>query len=52
MNITKNIHEWLFSLMPATTASIVEMVLIAVVYLAIFAVAGLYLVLLERRVSC
>ncbi|WP_310558084.1 NADH-quinone oxidoreductase subunit NuoH [Flavobacterium sp.] len=51
MNITKNIHEWLFSLMPETTASIVEMVLIAVVYLVIFAVAGLYLVLLERRVA-
>ncbi|MBC7845733.1 MAG: NADH-quinone oxidoreductase subunit NuoH [Flavobacterium sp.] len=51
MNITKNIHEWLFSLMPETTASIVEMVLIAVVYLAIFAVAGLYLVLLERKVA-
>ncbi|MDD5151569.1 MAG: NADH-quinone oxidoreductase subunit H, partial [Flavobacterium sp.] len=51
MNITKNIHEWLFSLMPQATASIVEMVLIAVVYLAIFAVAGLYLVLLERRVA-
>ena len=51
MNITKNIHEWLFSLMPATTASIVQMVLIALVYLAIFAVAGLYLVLLERRVA-
>lgn len=51
MNITKNIHEWLFSLMPETTASIVEMVLIAVVYLAIFAVVGLYLVLLERRVA-
>ena len=51
MNITKNIHEWLFSLMPETTASIVEMVLIAIVYLLIFAVAGLYLVLLERRVA-
>ena len=51
MNITKNIHEWLFSLMPETTASIVEMVLIAIVYLAIFAVAGLYLVLLERKVA-
>jgi len=51
MNITKNIHEWLFSLMPEAIASIVEMVLIAVVYLAIFAVAGLYLVLLERRVA-
>lgn len=51
MNITKNIHEWLFSLMPETAASIVEMVLIAIVYLLIFAVAGLYLVLLERRVA-
>lgn len=51
MNITKNIHEWLFSLMPETTAHLVEMVLIAVVYLIIFAVAGLYLVLLERRVA-
>ena len=37
--------------MPEAIASIVEMVLIAVVYLAIFAVAGLYLVLLERRVA-
>ena len=37
--------------MPETTASIVEMVLIAVVYLAIFAVAGLYLVLLDRWVA-
>ena len=34
-----------------TTASIVEMALIAIVYLFIFAVAGLYLVLLERRVA-
>ena len=37
--------------MPATTASIVQMALIAIVYLLIFAVAGLYLVLLERRVA-
>jgi NADH-quinone oxidoreductase subunit H len=51
MNITKNIHDWLFSLMPETTASIVQMVLIAIVYLLVFAVAGLYLVLLERRVA-
>lgn len=37
--------------MPEGIASIVEMVLIAIVYLAVFAVAGLYLVLLERRVA-
>jgi len=37
--------------MPEAVASIVEMALIAVVYLLLFAVAGLYLVLLERRVA-
>ena len=51
LSITKNIHDWLFNMMPEGVASIVEMVLIAVVYLAIFAIAGLYLVLLERRIA-
>jgi len=51
LSITKNIHDWLFSIMPETAASIVEMVLIALVYLGIFAIAGLFLVLLERRVA-
>ncbi len=51
LSITENIHNWLFSVMPEGVASIVEMVLIAVVYLTIFAVAGLFLVLLERRVA-
>ena len=37
--------------MPEGVASIVEMALIAIVYLTIFAVAGLFLVLLERRVA-
>ena len=51
LNITKIIHDWLFSIMPESVASITEMVLIATVYLAVFAVFGLYLVLLERRVA-
>lgn len=51
LQITKNIHDWLFSVMPENVASIVEMVLIATVYLAAFAVVGLFLVLLERRVA-
>lgn len=51
LSITENIHNWLFSVMPAGVASIVEMVLIAIVYLTVFAVAGLFLVLLERRVA-
>ena len=51
LSITKSIHDWLFSIMPEGVASIVEMALIAIVYLAVFAVAGLYLVLLERKVA-
>ncbi|MCK5815048.1 MAG: NADH-quinone oxidoreductase subunit NuoH [Flavobacteriaceae bacterium] len=47
----ETIHDWLYSIMPEGAASITEMVLIAVVYLALFAVAGLYLVLLERKVA-
>lgn len=37
--------------MPESVAAIVEMILIALVYLGIFAVLGLFLVLLERRVA-
>jgi NADH-quinone oxidoreductase subunit H len=51
LGITKTIHDWLFSVMPEGVASITEMVLIATVYLLVFAVFGLYLVLLERRVA-
>ncbi len=51
LSITKTIHEWLFSIMSETAASITEMILIATVYLAVFAVFGLYLVLLERKVA-
>ncbi len=51
LSITENIHNWLFSTMPEGVASIVEMVLIAIVYLTVFAIAGLFLVLIERRVA-
>lgn len=51
LSITKSIHDWLFDLLPAGWAQFAEWLLIAVVYLLIFAVAGLYLVLLERRVA-
>jgi NADH-quinone oxidoreductase subunit H len=51
LSITKNIHDWLFSIMPEGIASIVEMVLIGLLYLAIFAILGLFLVLLERRIA-
>ena len=51
LSIITNIHDWLFRIMPEGAASIVEMILIAVVYLTAFAVVGLFLVLLERRVA-
>jgi len=51
LSITINIHDWLFSVMPEGVAGIVEMVLIALVYLGLFAVIGLFLVLMERRVA-
>ena len=51
LSITKTIHDWLFSVMPEGIASIVEMVLIGLAYLGFFAVAGLFLVLMERRVA-
>ena len=51
LSITKNIHDWLFNIMPESVANIVEMALIGLVYLAIFAILGLFLVLLERRVA-
>jgi NADH-quinone oxidoreductase subunit H len=51
LNITETISDWIYSIMPETAASYTIMVLIAVAYLALFAVAGLYLVLLERKVA-
>lgn len=51
INIIKTLHNWLFESLPAGLAQWVEWLLIAVAYLLFFAVAGLYLVLLERRVA-
>jgi len=51
LSITKSIHDWLYSSMSENMAHLVEMILIALVYLAIFSVAGLFLVLIERRVA-
>ncbi len=51
LSITKTVHEWLFSVMPESVATVVEWVLIAAVYLAFFALAGLLLVWMERRIA-
>jgi NADH-quinone oxidoreductase subunit H len=51
LNITKSIQDMLMGMMPEGAANITAMVLVALIYLTIFAVAGLYLVLLERKVA-
>lgn len=48
---TEWIHNFLYALMPEGIAHAVELVLIALGFLAFFAVAGLYLVLLERWIA-
>lgn len=54
VSITKTIQDFLLSFLPEgweNTANIGAMTIVALIYLAIFAIAGLYLVLLERRVA-
>jgi len=51
LSITKTIHEWLINLLPEAAVSIVEWLLIAIVYLTFFAIAGLFLVWMERRIA-
>lgn len=48
---TEWIHQWLQSTFTTGVANVLEMVLIALGFLAFFAVAGLYLVLLERWIA-
>jgi NADH-quinone oxidoreductase subunit H len=51
ISITKTINDWIFSIMPESVATLTIWILVAAAYLALFAVAGLYLVLLERKVA-
>ncbi|MFD1095531.1 NADH-quinone oxidoreductase subunit NuoH [Salegentibacter chungangensis] len=51
MNTVLNINNLFLSLIPAEITGVTKMVMIALIYLGIFAVLGLYLVLLERKVA-
>ena len=51
LSITSSIHNWLQEVLPAGWADFVEWVLIAAVYLTFFALAGLLLVWMERRIA-
>ena len=51
MNSTFFIIDWIAGFLPAEINGLTKMVLIALAYLTLFAILGLYLVLLERRVA-
>jgi len=51
LSITGSIHEWLQSSLPAGLADVTEWILIAAAYLTFFALAGLLLVWMERRIA-
>jgi NADH-quinone oxidoreductase subunit H len=50
-NIAKLVHEWLNSLLSPTWVLVVEMVLIGVLAIALFAALGLVLGIMERKVA-
>ncbi len=51
LNIFTDIHNLLLGVMSAEATHITELILIAVAYLGVFALLGLFLVWLERRVA-
>ena len=50
-NIANNIHNWLNTTVGGTWATVIEMVLAGILVISLFAVLGLVLVLMERKVS-
>jgi NADH-quinone oxidoreductase subunit H len=50
-NISQRIHEWLSANFNSTWAMIIEMIMAGVAVISLFAVLGLVLVIMERKVS-
>lgn len=50
-SIADGIHNWLYQTLPATWALIAEMVIVGVCIIGLFALLGLVLVIMERKVS-
>ena len=50
-NITNNVDNWLHQTFNATTALIIEMVIVGTLVIGLFAMLGLVLVIMERKVS-
>jgi NADH-quinone oxidoreductase subunit H len=50
-NITNLVHEWLYATLHPTLALMVEFVIVGVLVISLFAVLGLVLIMMERKVS-
>ncbi len=50
-NITNTIHTWLNNHVSSTLATLIEMLIVALLAMGLFAILGLILVLMERKVS-
>jgi len=50
-SLIHNIHNWFLSVMPATATTVVELVIIAITFILLFALLGLSLVYVERKVA-
>ena len=50
-NISRAVHEWLFDTLHPQLALMVEFAIIGVLIIGLFAVLGLVLVMMERKVS-
>jgi NADH-quinone oxidoreductase subunit H len=49
--ITQLVHEWLYATMHPTLALMIEFFIIGVLIIGLFAVLGLVLIMMERKVS-
>ncbi len=50
-NIADNIHNWLYSTLHPTVALLTEYLIVAVLVIGLFAMLGLVLIMMERKVS-
>jgi len=50
-SITDSVHEWLYATLHPTLALVIEFVIIGVLVIGLFAMLGLVLIMMERKVS-
>ena len=50
-NISQSVDTWLYDTFSPTTAMLIEFLIIAICVIGLFAILGLVLILMERKVS-